>query len=69
MLKESLGDIIRAGAGWDVYNAYSDVERYCQLGVDASVRQPVWRDMANSIRNSLRFGLRIDENGYLVQLE
>lgn len=51
MVKESLFDILRARAGWDVYNTYGDVERYCQLGVDASVRQPVWRDMANSISN------------------
>ena len=69
MVKESLGDIIRAGAGWDIYFTYGDVERCCQWGVDASVRQPVWRDMANSISNPLRFGLRIDENGYLIQLE
>ncbi len=62
MVKESLGDIIRAR----VYNAYGDVERYCQLGVDASVRHPVWRDMANSISNPLRFGLRIDKNGYFL---
>jgi len=70
MVKESLGDIIRTSPGWDGYIAcYGEVERYCQWSVDALTRQAVWRNMEDVISNSVKFGLRIDKNGYLVQLE
>jgi len=69
MVKESLGDIIRAGAGWDIYFTYGDVERCCQWGVDVLLRQSVWSSMEDSIINSFKHNLRVDVNSGLWQIK
>ena len=67
MVKESLGNIIRAGNGWDGYIAYGDVEKHCQCAVDVLLRQSVWSSMEDSIINSSKFGLSVNVNSILVQ--
>jgi hypothetical protein len=69
MGKESLGNIIRDGNGWDGYIAYGDVEKHCQCAVDVLLRQSVWSSMEDSIINSFKHNLRVDVNSGLWQIK
>ena len=68
-MKQVLGNIIRAGNGWDGYIAYGDVEKRCQQEVDRSLRQSVWSSMDDSIINSFKHNLRVDVNSVLWQIK
>ena len=68
-MKQSLSDIIREINGYNHWIPYRDVEMCCQLTVDRSLRQSVWRSMEDSISNSSKFGLSVDVNSILVQIK
>ena len=68
-MKQALSDIIREINGYNHWIPYRDVEMCCQLTVDRSLRQSVWRSMEDSISNSSKFGLSVDVNSILVQIK